>query len=148
MAAKYEQRSSWSDITAALGPVSTTYTGSAYQYVSSYTIPPSQTTLADSGDMYRVIVATTSPNLANTDCQFTDGISIITLDVMNCFIPLKIDLLTFNGKLVNDHGRLPGRHPAKMNPCNLKLKEVWTGSISPRSGPFPRVNDPGSGKSI
>ena len=98
--------SNWADLTAATGPVATTYNGSSYQYVSSYTIPPSQTTLADSGNLYRVIVATTTPNLANTDCQFTDGISIITLDVMNCYIPLKIDLLTFNGKLANDHSHL------------------------------------------
>jgi hypothetical protein len=36
----------------------------------------------------------------------TDGTSIITLSVTNCGIPLKSDLLSFNGTLVNEKGSL------------------------------------------
>ncbi len=98
--------SSWADVTAALGPASPVWNGTAWEYVTSYTIPPSNTNLSDSGDLYRVIVATTSANLANSNCQFTDGISIITLRVIDCSFPLKSDLLTANGKLVNNQAKI------------------------------------------
>ena len=95
--------SSWTDVTAALGPVQ--HPAGMARPINTFLLIPflHPKLLSDSGDIYRVIVATTVPNLANTNCQFTDGVSIITLNVMNCFIPLKIDLLSFNGKLVNDH---------------------------------------------
>jgi hypothetical protein len=93
----------WTDIPSTQGTGTPAWNGSAYQYVSSYTVPPSSTNLSDSGDLYRVIVATTSSNLGNSNCQLTDGVSIITLNVINCFTPLNIDMLSFNGKLVTGH---------------------------------------------
>ncbi|RYY56688.1 MAG: T9SS type A sorting domain-containing protein [Chitinophagaceae bacterium] len=71
-----------------------------YQYVTSYTIPPSNTNSIDSGNRYRVIVATTSTNVGSTACQVTDGISIINLAVRNCAPILATDLLSFNGQLL------------------------------------------------
>lgn len=73
-----------------------------WQYVSAYTIPSINTNLADSGDLYRVIVATTSANLLTTSCQVTDGINIITLDINDCGPVLNTELLSFNGKLINE----------------------------------------------
>src|SRR6185369_11777343 len=55
---------SWSDVTAALGPATPFWNGTAWEYVSSYTVPPSQTQLANNGDLYRVVVATTLSNLS------------------------------------------------------------------------------------
>jgi hypothetical protein len=72
-----------------------------YQYVASYTIPAIQTAQSDSGDRYRLIVATTSANRSDPNCQATDGSSEINLKVINCGYVLKTDLLSFNGKLVN-----------------------------------------------
>jgi len=95
----------WTDVSApATG--SPILTGSGYQYVTSYTIPFTNTTLADSADLYRVIVATTTDNLAEPDCQFTDQTTIITLNVLDCGAVLKTDLLSFNGRLVNDKANL------------------------------------------
>jgi hypothetical protein len=90
----------WTDVTGALGPVTTAWNGTAWQYVTSYTIPPVNTDTTDSGDLYRVVVATTTANLSDADCLFTDGISIIFLTVNNCGIPLNTDLLSFGGKLI------------------------------------------------
>jgi len=96
----------WFDVTGVSGPSAPTWNGSAYEYVSSYTVPPTATNLADSGDRYRVVVGTTSPNLGITDCQNTDGVSLISLDILNCYIPLEVNWLSFNGKLADDHAQL------------------------------------------
>src|SRR5204863_1991161 len=63
----------WTDVTGALGPASPTWNGSAYQYITTYTVLPANTTVANSGDQYRVVVATTLANLSNSSCLFTDG---------------------------------------------------------------------------
>ena len=88
----------WTDVTAPAGPVVPFWNGSAWEYVSTYNIPPSATTLADNGDMYRLIVATTLGNLTNPDCSFTDNTSIITLEVIDCQIPLAVKLISFKGE--------------------------------------------------
>ncbi|HVT86489.1 MAG TPA: T9SS type A sorting domain-containing protein, partial [Chitinophagaceae bacterium] len=93
---------SWNDITS---PVDTSlvYNGSNYQFITKYTIPPANTTLSDSADLYRVVVATTSTNLSNSSCLYTDASTIITLSVNDCGQLLGLDLLSFNGK-INDNG--------------------------------------------
>lgn len=91
--------SNWSDISGTTGVGSPSWNGSAWEYITSYTIPPAYTTLANNGDQYRVIVATTVSNLSDPSCQFTDGISIITVSVIDCSPPLTTDLLVFNGKI-------------------------------------------------
>ena len=98
--------STWTNITAATGTASPAWNGSAYQYITSYTVPPSNTNSSDSGNQYRVIVATTTSNLSNPSCQVTDGVSIIKLTVTNCGIPLSSQLLTFNGRLKNNYSNL------------------------------------------
>jgi hypothetical protein len=98
--------STWSDVTAALGPSTPTWNGTAWEYITSYTVPPANTTLANNGDRYRVVVATTSSNLSTSTCLFTDGISIITVNVIDCAPVLGTGFLSFNGKLLNDHGNL------------------------------------------
>lgn len=98
--------STWTDVTAPMGPATPTWNGTAWQYITSYTIPPSATDTSDSGDLYRLIVGTTLLNLADINCQVTDGVSIINLSVTNCGIPLKTDLLSFTGQLVADKSNL------------------------------------------
>ncbi len=96
---------SWTDVTAP-GTGTPVLIGGSYQYVATYTIPPGNSTLADSADLYRVIVATTDDNLSEASCQVTDQTNIITLNVLDCDPVLKTDLLSFNGKLVNNNGHL------------------------------------------
>lgn len=98
--------SSWTDVTGAMGPATSAWNGTAWEYVTAYTIPPANSDTSDSGDLYRVIVATTSSNLSNSDCLFTDGVSIIQLSVTDCGVVLKTELLSFNGKLVSDISNL------------------------------------------
>jgi hypothetical protein len=96
----------WTNIPGTQGTGTPVWNGSAYQYVASYTIPTSATNLADSGDLYRVVVGTTASNVLSPGCQNTDGISLITLDVMNCTTPVYVYMLSFNGKLINGHANL------------------------------------------
>jgi len=96
----------WTDVTGALGPATPTWNGTAWEYVTYYDIPPGDVTMANNGDLYRMIVATTGANLSDANCQFTDVVSIITLDVIDCGTLLKTNFLSFNGKLVNEHANL------------------------------------------
>jgi hypothetical protein len=83
--------------------------------------------MADSGNLYRLIVATTSANLSNINCQVTDGVSIITLTVNNCLIPLKADLLSFNGKLLNNHARLSWTTSREEEPIEFDIEKSTDG---------------------
>jgi trimeric autotransporter adhesin len=98
--------SSWSDISGATGTSSPAWNGSAWEYITSYTVPVSATTLSNAGDKYRVVVSTTAGNLSNSSCQVTDGVSQIALNVMDCGVVLNTDLLSFNGKLANNRSNL------------------------------------------
>jgi hypothetical protein len=90
---------SWTDITGVTSLPDTN------NYITSYTVFPSNTTLSDSGDLYRVVVATTTANLTNANCNISDGVTI-TLSVLSCDPVLDIDLLYLNGKLINNYGNL------------------------------------------
>lgn len=99
--------SSWTDVTAPASVTLGAPVNGAYEFVTSYTIPPANTTMADSGTLYRVLVATASANLGNTSCQITDGTSIINLTVLDdCTPVLNVELLSFNAKLVENKSRL------------------------------------------
>jgi hypothetical protein len=94
-------------VTAAIGPVTPVWNGSAWQYITSYTVPTAYTNPWNNGDKYRVVVATTLSNLSNTNCQVTDGISIITINVIDCgSTPMSVNILSFYGKLKNDQANL------------------------------------------
>lgn len=97
----------WADVPSASGSATPAWNGSAYEFITSYTIPPTSTNASDSGNKYRVIVATTSGNLANSDCQVTDGVSQITLSVgTNCVALNSSSILSFNAKALNGQGNL------------------------------------------
>jgi hypothetical protein len=90
---------SWTDVTTAQGPASTTLNGSLWQYVASYTISPANTTLSDSGDIYRAIVSGTATNLSSSSCRYTEVANYITLNISDCGVPLEVDLTSFTGLL-------------------------------------------------
>jgi hypothetical protein len=92
---------SWLDVTAPSGPAVPFWNGTAWEYVTSYTIPPAFTLLTNNGDKYRLVVATTLANLSDINCRFTDNMNIITINVIDCNNILATDLLSFSGKIVN-----------------------------------------------
>ena len=113
----------WNDLPGTTGDATSIQTGSpgAYQYVVGYVVPPSMTTMANNGDRYRVIVATTATNLTNSNCQMSDGTSI-RLNIINCGVVLSTDLISFNGKLVNDYGQLTWTTSKEDEPISFNIE--------------------------
>ncbi len=118
---------SWTDVTAPAGPAVPVWNGTAWEYVTSYTIPPSQTLLANNGDLYRLVVATTVANLANASCNFTDVANIITLDVIDCGIPLAARLLSFSGQKENGYGVLKWTTAGEEEPLSFDIEKSADG---------------------
>jgi hypothetical protein len=116
----------WTDVTSA-GSTTPTWNGSAYQYITSYSIPQGSTTVADNGTKYRVVVATTSSNLTNTSCTVTDGVSIITLTVNNCGPVLDVNLLSFNGKMSNHNANLFWRTSKEFEAISFTIEKSIDG---------------------
>lgn len=116
----------WTDVTS---PATATpyWNGTAWEYVTSYTVPPSNTTLADDGDLYRVIVATTESNLSSSSCQFTDGVSIIEVNVIDCGILLKTDFLSFTAKLAGNKGALSWITSKEDGPTEYRIEKSLDG---------------------
>jgi hypothetical protein len=96
----------WNDIPGQSGSETPVLVSGQYEYFTSYTIPTSNTTAANNGDRYRQIVATSAANLNSSTCQSTDGVSIISLNVLQNCVTLKTDLLSFNGRLLNNQAQL------------------------------------------
>jgi hypothetical protein len=118
----------WTDVTGALGPASPTWNGSAYEYITTYTVLPANTTVANSGDQYRVVVATTLANLSNSSCLFTDGVSIIHLNVLNCGPALGINFLSFSGRLSNEHANLAWITSKENEPISFTIEKSVDGT--------------------
>ena len=75
-----------------------------WEYTTAYTTPILGA--ADSGHLYRVIVATSSTNLSDNNCRTTDQTNIITLSVLDCGEALETKLIAFNGKVNNNKATL------------------------------------------
>jgi trimeric autotransporter adhesin len=93
----------WTDIPGASGTATPVWNGSTYEYVSPYTIPPAATTAANAGDKYRVVVASTGSNLASSTCSYSDPTSINLNVLTTCGPPLKVDLISVSGKLIDNN---------------------------------------------
>ena len=117
----------WTDITGPLGPSVPYWNGSAWEYVTSYTVPPGQARLSNSGDMYRVIVATTLANLSDVNCRFTDQGNIITLNIIKCGLPLATQFLSFTGKIVNQKATLEWRTLGENEPLLFDIEKSYDG---------------------
>lgn len=92
----------WADLAGTSGTASPVWNGSAWQYVTTYTIPPAWTQLPNNGNRYRVVVGTTAANLLNANCNFTDGVAIITLNIIDCGAALDTRLLSFAGRVAGE----------------------------------------------
>jgi hypothetical protein len=96
----------WTDIAGTSGTATPAWNGSSWEYITSYTVPTSYTDTTNTGNKYRVVVATTSGNITNANCQVTDGVSIINLNVVDCNNPLDTRLISFNGKMITNRAHL------------------------------------------
>lgn len=96
------------DVSPTQGPATPTFNASLglWEYVTNQLILPAWATLANNGDIYRVIAATTPGNITSTNCVVTNGVNFVTMNVLNCGTPLKTDLFSFNGKLNGDKAAL------------------------------------------
>jgi trimeric autotransporter adhesin len=77
--------------------------GGQYEYSVSY--PTFIATAADSGHRYRIVVATTIPNLSNINCSSASSAEFTTLNIINCTI-LPVQLISWTGTVVKNQAKL------------------------------------------
>ncbi|MEJ0103284.1 MAG: T9SS type A sorting domain-containing protein [Bacteroidota bacterium] len=111
----------WSDITTTQTALPV-LTGSQYQYITTLNVPSANTTLTDSGDIYRVYTATTVSNITSPNCIANDGSAPISLSVLDCGIVLKTDLVSFNGNLMNKYAVLSWSTSKEELPVHFELQ--------------------------
>jgi len=128
--------STWADIASATGTSTPVWNGSAYQYITSYTIPTSATYVANNGDKYRVVVGTTSGSLSNSNCQVTDGVSQISLNVIDCGNPppLATYILSFSGTNENGHAKLFWSTNHEDDPIHFEIEKSKDGNSFTKIG--------------
>ncbi|MFI5186195.1 MAG: T9SS type A sorting domain-containing protein, partial [Chitinophagales bacterium] len=94
---------SWTDDGPSGGPATPTWSGSDWEYTVAH--PTFVGNMSDSGSKYRMVIATTSANLSDANCAFSQS-TVITLSVLNCGPPLDIDILSFTGKEIGNMSQL------------------------------------------
>lgn len=134
----------WTDVTAPFGPITPIWNGSAWQYVSSYTIPPAFTTLANTGDKYQLVVATSLTNLSDVNCRSTDPNTIVTLNSIDCGIPLNTKFKTFSGKINNSKATLKWTTNIETGPLYFDIEKSTDGSNFAIIATVNSYNDPGA----
>ena len=110
--------------------------------VTRYRIPATNTTLADSADLYRLVVATTTPNLSNTACLSTDLTTIVTLNVQDCGVPLGINFISFSGKLDRGNANLIWTTSKENEPVYYSIERSYDGTNFSSIGMLPGRNNP------
>jgi len=115
----------WSDLTGAgtSGTGTASLVGGQYQYVTN--LPPFLATPADSGTYYRVVVATSAPNLTGS-CAYNDGSSTL-IKVINCGVVLATDFEQFKAQLVSDKAYLTWSSSAEKNIANYEIEKSTDG---------------------
>jgi hypothetical protein len=131
----------WTDVTAVLGPASPTWNGTAWQWIGTYTIPNTQTYAGNNGDLYRLIVATTVSNLSDANCRFTDA-GNINLHVITCGPILATDLLSFNGILQNGQAVLNWTTSKELEALTYYIEKSTDGINFRIAGTVSSYNDP------
>ncbi|MEI9811010.1 MAG: T9SS type A sorting domain-containing protein [Bacteroidota bacterium] len=136
----------WTDVTAPAGPAVPYWNGSAWEYVSSYTIPPALTLAANSGDKYRLIVATTSDNLADNNCRSTDASNIVTINVINCGPVLDTRFVSLTGKINNNKAILSWVTAIESGPLYYDIEKSSNGTDFSIISTLNGYNDPGAAR--
>ncbi len=137
---------SWLDVTAPAGPAAPLWNGTAWEYVSGYTLPTDKTQLTNNGDKYRLVAATTLSNLSDANCRFTDVASIITLNVIDCGILLDTKLISFTGLMIHDQAVLNWITTTVHEPLLFNIEKSNDGVHFSGIATLPGYNDHGGGQ--
>lgn len=93
---------SWFD-TGIGGVGSPVLVGGQWEYTATY--PMFIASMADSGQRYRAVVATTAANLSNTNCSYSNNTNTF-LNIINCGVILNVNLKDFKGYVVGENAIL------------------------------------------
>ncbi len=115
--------SSWSS-TGVTGTGTPSLVSGQWQFTTNY--PSFTAYAADSGTMYRVVVATSATNLVGSTCSFTDG-NITLLKIIDCTNILDVDLLSLNGKLVDNNAFLQWNVAGERNFDRYEIEKSYDG---------------------
>jgi hypothetical protein len=74
-----------------------------WEYTATY--PLFIATMADSGNRYRAVVATTPANLSNINCSYSNNASTF-LNIINCGVILNVNLKSFAGQAIQSRANL------------------------------------------
>ena len=132
----------WTDVSGPDGPVTPAWNGTAWEYVGGYTVPPTLTTAANWGDMYRMVVGTTAGNLSDINCQTTDPGSIVTLRVINCEPMLNTLLTGFSGQLAGLNALLRWTTTLEQGLLHFDIERSINGTTFRKAGSVEGHNDP------
>ena len=138
----------WTDVTAPAGPAAPFWNGTAWEYVSSYTIPPALTMPANSGDKYRLLVGTTAGNLSDPNCRSTDATNIVTINVITCGPPLDTRFISVTGKIINNKSMLKWTTATETEPLFYDIEKSSNGNDFSVIGTVAGYNDPGASQNI
>jgi hypothetical protein len=117
----------WVDVTAPAGPIVPYWNGTEWEYVSTYIVPPAETQAANNGDMYRLVTSTTLANLTDPLCSFTDQGSIVTIEVIDCDVPLAAKFLRFTGKIQGTQHLLEWTTESENEPLIFEVQKSTDG---------------------
>jgi hypothetical protein len=92
----------WNDV-GVNGTGTPTVVGGQYEYSASY--PTFIATQADSGHRYRIVVATTIPNLTDPNCSSVSATDFTMLNVINCTV-LPVKLISWTGQTEKNQAKL------------------------------------------
>lgn len=143
---KWQRRASgstvWADIAGESGTATPLPSGGEFEYVVSHTVYPAFSTMANTGDTYRVIVSTTNANLSNTNCNYTDGTAEFQLRIMDCNDVLDVNFLNFNGELVNKKARLKWSTTKENKAIRYAIQRSFDGINFQTAGEVRGYNNP------
>jgi hypothetical protein len=76
-----------------------------------------------------VVVATVAPNLSNSNCLFTDGVSLINLNVIDCGGALSTNFLAFYGSIANGKVMLNWSTSKENNPLSFTVERSMRNDV-------------------
>jgi hypothetical protein len=137
--------SSWSDAGVS-GTGSPVLSGGQYEYTVNY--PSFIGNMSDSGNKYRLVVATTVPNLNDPNCSFVSATDITTLNILDCAI-LPVQLVSWDGQLKNNLAELKWITNDEQEPITYVVEKSTDGTSFSQVGMVPGTFGQGqSGSSV
>ncbi|HEX6170010.1 MAG TPA: hypothetical protein VFZ33_09965 [Chitinophagaceae bacterium] len=129
----------WTSTGVSGGPETPTWNGSSWEYAVSY--PPFVAYAADSGSLYRAVIASSPTNLSNSSCRFSAG-ATIELNVDPCNFLLDLEFLSFKGRNENNQGVLYWTTSKEDEPVKYEVQKSKDGSRFVSIGEIQGFKDP------